>query len=176
MALSHSVNLACAAGDEGACAGSTRNGPALSRRATTRRLLDDPEPSFGALSRAPLLSDQENLFWIPTSRKSASFKGGAALPDALTSATFDLRRSQPVAIERTKMRKIIIAAAFTLGVTPSHAWQTRYYKGPWLKQCARVSTKEYCLVAWNSLLSPPQHFGMTCLFGPDGNTIDCNKE
>jgi hypothetical protein len=39
-----------------------------------------------ALSRAPSLSDQEDLFWILTSRKSARFlRGGAASPDVLAS-------------------------------------------------------------------------------------------
>jgi len=72
------------------------------------------------------------------------------------------------------MRKIIIAVAFTLWITPCHAWQTRYYKDPWLNQCEKVSTQAYCLALWSKLLSPPQ--GMTCKLGPDGNTIDCDKE
>jgi hypothetical protein len=75
------------------------------------------------------------------------------------------------------MREIIIAAAFTLWVTPCHAWQTRYYKDPFLNQCLKGTlTQIQCLAMWYSLRSLPQHFGMTCALGPDDNTIDCEKE
>jgi len=79
--------------------------------------------------------------------------------------------------EGRMMRKMIIAAALTLLATPCHAWQTRYYKDPFINQCAKgTSTQAQCLAMWFALRSPPQHFGMTCALGPDGNTIDCEKE
>jgi hypothetical protein len=80
----------------------------------------------------------------------------------------------PVVSGAAPVRKIIIAPRLISGVTPCHAWQTRYYKDPWLNECAKVSTQEYCLAVWNKLLSPPQ--GMTCKLGPEGNTIDCDQE
>jgi hypothetical protein len=66
--------------------------------------------------------------------------------------------------------KLALLAALILA-TPCYAWDTRYYQEPWLAQCVRTSTKDYCLAAWNKL--PSSQPGMTCTRGED--TIDCSR-